>query len=239
MTTNTDINTLSQQLRVSALKASRGVWRGAMTRFNGITNNEVTAVLFNREPEAIIASAVEKRDAEFIALANPINTLIILDALEAAQKRIAELEASQPVVPNELLKIGELIRTQDNRATEQPLFAVMQKREYVGHQDYSAGGHDRIAWVDEYGDEADEQTSRRLELLNKACRDTRGWERLKVFEVDEFVTACFTEQGCNDHIVINGHNLNKPFVYAFGSFRNAEYRAIRDWLIAAPALQEG
>lgn len=127
MTTNTDINELAQQLREAAEKASRGIWRGSMTRFNGIINNEITAVLFNCESEAIIASTVEKRDAEFIALANPVNIRFILDALEAAQqqnaelsdklareqdyclgvdtermelhKRIKELEASQPVVP--------------------------------------------------------------------------------------------------------------------------------------------
>lgn len=259
MTTNTDINSLAQRLRAAAEKATKGLWHGAMTQFNGISTGEVTSVLFHGEAEAIIASTVEKRDAEFIALANPINIQLILNTLEAAQQyaksrdeenkglmltvgrlRVEreQLEASQPVVPDELLKIGELIRTQDNRVTEQPLFAVMQKREYVGHEDYSAEGHDRIVWVDEYGGEADERTSRRLESLNRACRDTRGWERLKMFEVDEFVTACFTEQGCKDHIAINGHNLNKPFIYAFGSFRNAEYRAIRDWLIASPALQE-
>lgn len=229
MTTNTDIKELAKKLR------------------------EVAQSEINIQT---ILGPVDKFFDKF----SPEELLSVLDALEAAQKnsarwfnafhkavsvgaryeeRIAELEASQPVVPDELLKIGELIRTQDNRVTEQPLFAVMQKREYVGHEDYSAGGHDRIVWVDEYGGEADERTSRRLESLNRACRDTRGWERLKMFEVDEFVTACFTEQGCKDHIAINGHNLNKPFVYAFGSFRNAEYRAIRDWLIAAPAPQEG
>ncbi len=137
MTTNTDINTLSQQLRVSALKASRGVWRGAMTRFNGITNNEVTAVLFNREPEAIIASAVEKRDAEFIALANPINTLIILDALEAAQKRIAELEASQPVVP-EGWKLVPIEPTPDMIAAGDECWMMTEScADWVSDMDYS------------------------------------------------------------------------------------------------------
>lgn len=219
---NTDINKLAQKLREAAITD-----RECRNRGDGPSD-------------------------EWSDAASTENILLILDALEREismremnlaiktnmAARIAELEASQPVVPDELLKIGNLIRTQDNRVTDQPLFAVMQKREYVGHEDYSAGGHARIAWVDECGCEADERTSRRLESLNNACRDTRSWARLKMFEVDEFVTACFTEQGCKDHIAINGHNLNKPFIYAFGSFRNAEYRAIRDWLIAAPALQE-
>ena len=128
MTTNTDINSLAQRLRDAALKATKGLWYRAMMRFNGITTNEITSVLFHGEAEAIIASTVEKRDAEFIALANPINIQLILNALESAQRqvthlekclseqenissgfhvglkyasaRIKELEASQPVVPN-------------------------------------------------------------------------------------------------------------------------------------------
>lgn len=36
--------------------------------------------------------ALHKADAEFIALANPANVLALVDALEKAQKRIAELE---------------------------------------------------------------------------------------------------------------------------------------------------
>ena len=97
MTTNTDINELARQLRDAALKATKGLWYRAMMRFNGITTNEITSVLFHGEAEAIIASTVEKRDAEFIALANPINIQLILDALEAAQKRIekADIEISQ------------------------------------------------------------------------------------------------------------------------------------------------
>ena len=127
MTTNTDINSLAQRLRDAALKATKGLWYRAMMRFNGITTNEITSVLFHGEAEAIIASTVEKRDAEFIALANPINIQLILNALESAQRqvthlekclseqenissgfhvglkyasaRIKELEVSQPVVP--------------------------------------------------------------------------------------------------------------------------------------------
>jgi hypothetical protein len=36
---------------------------------------------------------------------------------------------------------------------------------------------------------------------------------------------------------VNGHNLKHPRIYAYGSFRNAEWAAVRDHLIslAAPA----
>lgn len=134
-----------------------------------------------------------------------------------------------------LAGIGEQIRTQDNRATDKPLFAVMEKREIVAHEDYD---HDRICWHEtksgEYC-EATETQARRLEALHDDCRDTPGWERLAVKEIDVFVTACFTEQGCKDFLARDGHNHRKPFIYAYGSYRNAEYQAVRNYLAALPA----
>ena len=152
MTTNTDINTLAQQLRDAALKATKGLWYRAMMRFNGITTNEITSVLFHGEAEAIIASTVEKRDAEFIALANPINIQLILNALESAQRqvthlekclseqenissgfhvglkyasaRIKELEASQPVAP-------EWISVSDRLPENETLVLTIDKNSFI------------------------------------------------------------------------------------------------------------
>lgn len=51
----------------------------------------------------------------------------------------------------------------------------------------------------------------------------------------EYVTACFTEEGAQAYLSVNGHNLRKPRIYADGSYRNAEYRDIRNWLMSLPA----
>lgn len=123
--------------------------------------------------------------------------------------------------------ISENIRTQDNRATSHPLFAVMQKREIVVDGDYD---HDRIVWWHSDGYEASETKRRRLELLHDDSRDTGEWRRLAVKEINEFVTACFTEQGCKDYLDANGHNLRYPFIYVFSAYRNAEFIAIREWM---------
>ncbi|MGU4290173.1 ead/Ea22-like family protein [Escherichia coli] len=72
-------------LREAAEKATPGPWRRASTQFNGITHGK-----FSFTKEDIIASAPEKRDAIFIAAANPATVLALLDELEAAEKRIAE-----------------------------------------------------------------------------------------------------------------------------------------------------
>lgn len=133
-------------------------------------------------------------------------------------------------IPENLKVIGELIRTQDNRITDQPMFVVFEKREIIGSDEHSPS---RIVWVWE-GEEVDELRGKRLELLYQDGRDTRGYDRYAMQEIDVFVTACFTEQGCKDFLSLNGHNLRQPFIYADGSFRNNEYRAVRNWLMSLP-----
>ncbi|CAI2539466.1 Uncharacterised protein [Serratia proteamaculans] len=179
---------------------------------------------------------------------------------EAAMKRIAELErliegvtqeaiaggwtakgisdyamsleaklATPARLPDELAGIGENLRTQDNRITSEPMFCVYQKREIVADAEYD---HDRIVWVDEDGLEANERQRMRLELLHDNCREAPAkWRRVAVKEIDEFVTCCFTEQGCKDYLACNGHNLRLPFIYVKSGFRNAEYIALRKWLM--------
>ncbi|HBS7058209.1 TPA: ead/Ea22-like family protein [Klebsiella pneumoniae] len=77
----TDITELAQSLKAAAEKATPGEWRRASTQFNGIT---ATPFMLGRK-EVMIAAASEKRDAEFIALANPANILALVEALEKAQ----------------------------------------------------------------------------------------------------------------------------------------------------------
>ncbi|ENU1914543.1 ead/Ea22-like family protein [Klebsiella pneumoniae] len=142
------------------------------------------------------------------------------------RQRIAELESRTVMLPPELYTIGELIRTQDNRITDQPMFVVFQKREIIGSDEHSPS---RVCWVWD-GEEVSELRAKRLEALYQDGRDTRGYDRYAMQEVDEFVTACFTEHGCKDYLRQNGHNLRLPYIYACGSFRNNEYQLVRNLL---------
>ncbi|KYM36522.1 hypothetical protein ABT62_03090 [Klebsiella pneumoniae] len=139
---------------------------------------------------------------------------------------LSSLESRTVKLPAELYTIGELIRTQDNRITDQPMFVVFQKREIIGSDEHSPS---RICWVWD-GEEVSELRAKRLEALYQDGRDTRGYNRYAMQEVDEFVTACFTEHGCKDYLRQNGHNLRLPYIYACGSFRNNEYQLVRNWL---------
>ncbi|EOY9793015.1 ead/Ea22-like family protein [Escherichia coli] len=144
----------------------------------------------------------------------------------AMAERIEELQTKS--APDSFGIIGENIRTQDNHITSDPMFCVYQKREIVVDADYD---YDRIVWVDEDGNEANKRQSRRLELLHENFREPpEKWRRVAVKDIDEFVTCCFTEQGCKDYLAANGHNLRLPFVYVKSGFRNAEYIGIRNWL---------
>lgn len=129
-------------------------------------------------------------------------------------------------LPTELYTIGELIRTQDNRITDQPMFVVFQKREIIGSDEHSPS---RICWVRD-GEEVNPLRALRLEILYQDGRDTSNYDRYAMQEVDEFVTACFTEHGCKEYLRQNGHNLRLPYIYACGSFRNNEYQLVRNWL---------
>jgi hypothetical protein len=199
--------------------------------------DEATTVFFraisNREMEIIIAllaelEAKDKRVAELETL---------LERNKMRVEKLGELLATPVRLPDTLAGIGEKLRTQDNRITSEPMFCVYQKREIVADAEYD---HDRIVWVDEDGLEANERQRMRLELLHDNCREVPvKWRRVAVKEIDEFVTGCFTEQGCKDYLACNGHNLRLPFIYVKSGFRNAEYIALRNWLMTASFTVEG
>ncbi|HFG5498295.1 TPA: ead/Ea22-like family protein [Salmonella enterica subsp. enterica serovar Havana] len=78
-----------QALREVAEKATPGNWRRTSSLFNGIT---VTPFSLCGE-EVTLARTVEKRDAEFIAAANPATMLALLDEWEADKEQIKALES--------------------------------------------------------------------------------------------------------------------------------------------------
>jgi hypothetical protein len=138
--------------------------------------------------------------------------------------------AAVPEVDDAMARIGQLIHTQDNRITDAPIFIVQQKRQRVAHADYD---NDGIVWVNDDHQEADAEEYARLEAAFREDGDEPvGWRRLAVRDEWEFVTACFTEHGCKEYFARNGHNLCEPRIYAAGSYRNEEWRAVRKHLMA-------
>jgi hypothetical protein len=141
------------------------------------------------------------------------------------------MESKQNKYNERLAETGNLIRTQDNRITDQPIFVVEKSVIIITDPDY---GYDDEEWINtesgEY-EKANKTKARRLDVLDDSGRETGDWKKFYLKETWEFVTACFTEKGCKDYLNANGHNLGKTRIYAYGSYRNYEYRDIRNYLI--------
>jgi hypothetical protein len=135
-------------------------------------------------------------------------------------------------IPPEIAAIIERLHTQDNRSTDNPLFAVQQKRRIYG---VDPDRCDNIVWLDEandYGEASAEEFAQMEAAHNNGDSDLSNWHRTGYIDAWEFVTGCFTEQGCKDYIACNGHNLEEPRIYAYGSYRNDEFIALRKWLMS-------
>ena len=212
----TDITELAQSLKAEGISPERMEWLKKLADMKYCASNPGHWLMNLKETNYLASLALQCLES---------NSALV-EALEKAQQRIAELESRTVKLSPELYTIGELIRTQDNRITDQPMFVVFQKREIIGSDEHSPS---RICWVWD-GEEVSELRAKRLEALYQDGRDTRGYDRYAMQEVYEFVTACFTEHGCKDYLRQNGHNLRLPYIYACGSFRNNEYQLVRNWL---------
>lgn len=126
-------------------------------------------------------------------------------------------------------EIGERIATQDNRITDQPIFIVQQKRRLYGLEDsYS----DNFVWIDGESAYTDEERKTRDAERAEDGEGPAEYRKCGYVDIWEFVTACFTEQGCKDYIARDGHNLREPRIYAEGSYRNQEFRDVRNYLLS-------
>lgn len=131
-----------------------------------------------------------------------------------------------------MTEIGQLIHTQDNRATDTPIFIVEEQRRTYGFDpDYT---EDHVAWIDMANDHVEATPEEHTKLEAQWGEDgiePDGWTRTAYQDAWHFVTACFTEQGCKDYIAANGHNHRGALrVYAAGSWRNEEWRAVAKFL---------
>ena len=129
----------------------------------------------------------------------------------------------------DLKEISRLIKTQDNRITDQPMFLVQRlERIYGMDSDYA----EDYVWTDGES-EADDCEAATLDALEKSTEDTGEYYKCYYIEEWRFVTACFTEAGCEDYISRMGHrHSGKLRIYADGSYRNYEYQAVRNHLIS-------
>ncbi|WP_373626902.1 ead/Ea22-like family protein [Klebsiella variicola] len=123
----TDITELAQRMKAAAGKATQGEWwadevknegcygsgddcvegftsyaiygSDRQTLFDSL-NSDAACISEEYDGEGHVAwDETAQRNAEFIALANPANVLALVEALEKAQQRIAELESRTVKLP--------------------------------------------------------------------------------------------------------------------------------------------
>lgn len=94
----TDITELAQSLKAAAKKATPGPWALARDRKTVVSNQSHPIANLSDAMHRMLADGTTGQDAEFISLANPANVIALIEALEKAQQRIAELESSTVTV---------------------------------------------------------------------------------------------------------------------------------------------
>ena len=141
------------------------------------------------------------------------------------------IDGLTPEAIAQLVEIGQRLRTQDNRATDAPIFIVEEQRRTYG---FDPAYSDEVVWIDDEGDEADAEKRASLEAeWDETDEEPDGWTRTCYQDSWEYVTACFTEAGCRDYLRRNGHNHRGALrVYAATSHRNEEWRVVRALLMA-------
>lgn len=140
----TDITELAQSLKAAAEKATPGSWR-AFQYHDGRCG-----IGGGHNAEIMVCEHISKErphDAMFIALANPANILALVEALEKAQQRNAELESQNDYFAS-LVAMARVSADKAIRKFPQPNYVLLKVAEEAGEV-VQAGVHyaeNRMEW---------------------------------------------------------------------------------------------
>jgi hypothetical protein len=132
-----------------------------------------------------------------------------------------------------IARIGQLVRTQDNAITQDPVFMVQRCRRIYG---MDVRYVDDCTWVHEDGgEEIDEEGRQVLEesWQTNGCTFIDGCHRVGYLDVWENVQPFFTRKGAEEYLRSNGHNLKgpqEPRIFVESGWRNEEWQMIRKFL---------
>lgn len=148
----------------------------------------------------------------------------------------APLDVLQP--PPYVLQLADRLRTQDNRATHIPIFAVQQRVRDHGY-DTDWGGDS--VWIDGANDnvEASEEEAGLLDAREQAGIEVPdGWDKVGYRDRWEFVQPFFTKHAAEAYIEANRHNLTDPRTYVYSGYRNHEWEAVRQLLLRSHVREQ-
>jgi len=147
-----------------------------------------------------------------------------------------------------LMNLSNELNTQDHRGTRMPYFFQVQTQEVQ----YVPDGCGIEVWVcDGATLETDEEIKEEVirykewdtleeEDAEKRFAELDRWEVKEIMEenwrkVDmdhesRYENAFLTSKACDEHIMVNKHNLHSPVNYLSGSFRNPELEMVMKFL---------
>jgi hypothetical protein len=129
-----------------------------------------------------------------------------------------------------MFDIAERLRTQDNRMTSNPCFCVQIKVRDGGYDPQYGNGE--TVWIDMQSGDYEEVPP-----------ETEGAEEFGYKDRWETVMVAFTDQGCQEYLERDGHNLRRRAhngevrIYAHSFNRCPEMLLIRDWLLGLVRLE--
>lgn len=142
----------------------------------------------------------------------------------------------QYAIPDALLAIAKQVQSQDNswHITSHPQYEVRHKVRVYG-SDFQE--EDGAIWIDKRISEPANQSAANL-MEGKYRKDytteTENFRRCPYKEVDETIQVFFSEAAARQFMQRNGHNYGRMHLYVESGYRNAEWQAIRDFLLSIP-----
>ncbi len=136
-------------------------------------------------------------------------------------------------IPDELLQIGQRLRTQDNCCTASPIFQVRGRcRIYGMDPEYGDGNFEWISLADDFMvvDPPEDENN-----------PPEGVEKVYYIVVEDVLATAFTRKGCEEYLRKNRHNCRRydeVFIYADSIWRCPEMLAIRNFLMSLPLPTE-
>jgi len=129
-------------------------------------------------------------------------------------------------------EIGERLRTQDNRITNEPIFVVQRLVRDVGYDPNYQDDPDHITWFGPDGEVGEDKRKALDRYWRMFLQEPRDYTRTAFCERWEFVQPFFTEAAAKRYLEENAHNLRpQARVYAESAYRNKEWIAIRHTLM--------
>jgi hypothetical protein len=161
------------------------------------------------------------------------------------ETRIEELEAQlaeaqKLAAPQELRKIGELLRTQDDQFTADAIFIVERKRIVTGFDTDYCESHQIVWAIEDRMYFEGEDYFKELEDEFKRTEKQREYHTRTGFIVHwDFVQLFFTQSAADEFIAKHGHKYGGDLRFSVeGAYRNNEFQTVRNWLMSLPSTQE-